>query len=159
MALTPRYGVPLAAGVLATLATGNAVPEDRAAATMAVSASVLPRTTVNVDTPATLSISPADQARGRLRLPQAVRVRISSNSGIGVLLHFAAPAGMFSGIEVRGAGLDEHLPGDGGSINLPNATPHRAMQLTLDLQLSFELAAGVASGEYDWPLVLQAQAR
>jgi hypothetical protein len=128
-------------------------------ARMGVYAAVLPRTEVQIETPAALVLTTADVQRGSLLLPEPVRVKAYSNTRHGLELELQAPPGLFATLRVQGPGVDARLPGEGGSFVWRwEAKPGFQVPATVELRLSAELLSSTPTGRFDWPLHLAGRA-
>jgi predicted secreted protein len=133
-------------------AAGSAAPPT---ALMPVSARILPRTDLTVQSPAALVISADDVRRGFWHSGQPLRLTVLSNHPTGMELDLQAPGGLFKSIRIDGQQLHATLPGDGGTI-VWRWQPVRSgeRQLDLDLDLTFELQAEQQPGSLSWPVIV-----
>jgi len=144
----------LLAGVLAALGAADSSAQLRAGAVLGVSATVSPVARIELAAPAPLAISAADVVRGYVDAPQALRVRVFSNSRAGFVLDVATQNPWFTAVAIDGLDGSVTLGAEGGAIvqRWPGATSR-----ALALHVRFQLAAGLEPGLYAWPLQLRAR--
>jgi hypothetical protein len=144
----------LAAASLPVLAGG-----DQVRSSLQVRAAVMTHTRIEVHAPRSLTISPADRARGAVESAAPLQVRAFSNTPHGLELELQAPPGMFRTMHVTGAGIDAHLEGAGGTLAWRwSGKPGFSEPATVELQIAFELDSGTNAGAYDWPLRVSGRA-
>jgi hypothetical protein len=128
--------------------TGSAAIE----ATFAVSARVLPRTTLQMrSAPFELVISARDVREAFVDVAQPTRVRISNNNPQGYALLVSPRMPGITALVVREAGVQVTLGAAGGAI------PERGqvgVRMPLSLRYRFMLDPRVAPGRYPWPVEL-----
>jgi hypothetical protein len=130
-----------------TLATGADVK-------VAVSATVLKQATLKVlSQPASVSVTPADIARGYVDVAMPAQVAVKSNSARGFMLEFASEGDFFRQMVVRGLASDVQLGAAGGAVMQPAAATG-ITRAQLDLEFRFVLADSAQPGSYSWPVHL-----
>lgn len=149
----PWHSVMLGTLVLALIltpirATGSAKTDG----VLAVSAQVLPRTTLQVrSVPLDLLISARDVRQAYVDVHEPTRVDVSNNSPQGYELLVTPNMPGLTGVIVRGAGAEVSLGGEGGAI------PERGrvgVHMALALRYRFLLGPRIEAGRYSWPVQL-----
>jgi hypothetical protein len=142
-----RLGVLLVAGTGCTV--GSALETNTS---FTVSARVLPRTTLNVDSqPSSVVISSEDVRRGYVKIVEPTRIRISNTDPTGYALIVLPQSRWFSSVTVYGAGVEVTMGNDGGTIV---ESGHTGRAMSLELNYRFALASEIAPGDYPWPVQL-----
>jgi len=122
--------------------------------TITVSATVLPRTTLQViKQPQELIVTNSDISRGYVEVKSAARIEIKSNSYAGYLLVFEGLSLPFKEVYVQGLGTDVRISHEAAWVPLPY-TPG---SVTMDLSFRFILTKEANPGTYQWPLVISAR--
>lgn len=138
----------LAVILAAVGATGWAKPD----AELAVSARVLPRTTLQVrSAPLDLVISSRDVRQAYVDVNEPTRVQVSNNRSQGYVLLVTQNMPGFTALMVQGAGVEATLGGKGGEI------PERGrvgLHLSFALRYRFLLGPHIEPGRYPWPVQL-----
>jgi hypothetical protein len=118
----------------------------------AVSARVLPRTTLQVrSAPPDLVISAQEVRQAYADVAEPTRVEVSNNSPRGYALLVSPTMPGFTALVVREAGVQVILGGEGGAI------PERGqvgLRMPLSLRYRFMLDPRMAPGRYPWPVRL-----
>jgi len=129
-------------------ATGSAKPD----AEFAVSARVLPRTTLQVrSAPPDLVISSQDVRQAYVDVNEPTRVQVSNNSLQGYVLLVTPNMPGFTALMVRGAGVEATLGGEGGEISERGRV---GVHMPLALRYRFLLGPHIEAGRYPWPVQL-----
>ena len=138
--------------ILATAGTTGTTGAAAIEGTFAVSARVLPRTTLQMrSAPLELVISARDVREAFVDVPQPTRVRISNNNPQGYALLVSPRMPGITALVVREAGVQVTLGAAGGAI------PERGrvgVHMPLSLRYRFLLDPRVAPGRYPWPVEL-----
>jgi hypothetical protein len=147
-----RSAVPL--GLVLALAASTSHADNRGAI-LAVSATVIPSTRVDVVSAVTaLDVSADDVKRGYVEVRDAARVRITSTSLAGYRVDVHPRVPLFRSVEVTLDGLRASIGRDGGALSAPG---RRGRNQPARIDFRFELEDGVAPGRYPWPVALQAR--
>lgn len=147
----------VAAAALAVLAMASQATAATGSASFSVSAIVLPRALMAVDTePASIEITAADVVRGYLDMPRSMRARVRTNNPGGWLLRFDVLEGPYRSLEVSGLGAPTQVSSAGGWVIRPYPQSHVE---NLELGYRFLLAPDARPGVYPWPVALSAQPR
>ena len=125
-------------------------------AQLGVSAVVPARASVQVhSSPASLSISAQDVARGWIDAPGPMDIAVRTNSLRGSTIVFTGSSEHVRQVGVEGFDAPVQIAGQGGAVAVPAATrPNEPVQLRLKLR--FYLAAGTPPGAHPWPLRISA---
>lgn len=143
------FGPFVVAVILAPVsATGSATP----GAELAVSARVLPRTTLQVrSAPLDLVISSQDVRQGYIDVTEPTRVQVSNNRPQGYVLLVTQNMPGLTALKVQGAGVEVTLGGEGGEISERGRV---GAHLSLALRYRFLLGPRIEAGRYPWPVQL-----
>jgi hypothetical protein len=139
---------------LACLAMINAVAAEAGSGTLAVTATVVKRATLQVlAQPASVLVTDADLARGYVEVPAPVQVAVQSNSPAGYMLVLAGQHDFVREVLMSGLDSDVQVGAHGGMI--PQRSAGRGvLRRTLELKFRFVLAKNAQRGEHPWPLQL-----
>lgn len=151
------------AACVAALALGSTLlsrsSADEVRGSMQVRAAVVARTRVTVLSPETFVITPADLARGFVRIDEPVQIAVLSNTRRGLALDIQAAEGLFKAVRVQGSGIDATLPGEGGTVAWYwEQRPTVRDAVSLDLSFTFTLDSDAAAGTHAWPLLVNGRA-
>ena len=125
--------------------------------TLVVGATVPPRASIQQnDTPATLTITPADIARGHVDVALPVAITVRSNTARGALLVFTGSSDVVEQTHVVGLAQPLQLGAAGGAVLLPALQAGRS-PAPVALRFRFFLARGTQPGIHSWPLHMAAQ--
>ena len=118
------------------------------------SVSVIVRPVANIElqsAPTVLDISAADLRRGYIDVMQPTEFTVRSNSPNGYALDVLTVAPVLSSMIVQGLNSDLALGADGGTVVQRWQKPQA---VNVSLKFRFELAPGLGSGTYPWPVRL-----
>jgi hypothetical protein len=101
--------------------------------------------------PSGLDISAADLRRGYIDVKQPTQLTIRSNSPNGYSLEILTVAPLLASMTIEGLNSDLALGADGGTIVQRWQKPQA---VDLSLKFRFELAPGLSTGNYPWPVRL-----
>jgi len=119
--------------------------------TIGLSATILPYHRLDVlRQAATLTVSRSDVERGYVDVPGATALRALSNDQKAFTVSFETRVNVFDRVTVAGLGAPLDLGNDGGAALYAYAGRDTA----LELSYRFYLAAGLAPGNYPWPLLI-----
>lgn len=119
--------------------------------TISLSATILPYHRLDVlRQAATLTVTRSDVERGYIDVPRATTLRALSNDQKGFTVSFETRLSMFDRVTVDGLGAPIDLGTDGGAGRCACAGRDTA----LELSYRFYFAAGLAPGNYPWPLLI-----
>lgn len=156
-ALVAVLSMASAQGAGAQEAAGIRPSGGRTSASIEVSASILPRTTLTIRSqPRLLVVTREDIRRGYVEVPAASRIEVRSNDPRGYLLVFenrAGPEAPFREVIVRGLEREVQIGRGGGWVPRADARG----PVSVELSYRFSLAEDVRPGEYPWPLSLSAR--
>ncbi|HET8747647.1 MAG TPA: hypothetical protein VFM98_18760 [Ramlibacter sp.] len=129
-----------------------------ASATLNVRATILRHASIRVAPPSSLTISPADIARGYVEPAVPLEVTVQSNAQEGYVLVFERQDGPVRSAEIQG--LDGTLQvGGAGAMAARQAAGRGLWRESLHLRFRFELAADAVPGEHPWPLSISLMSR
>ena len=147
--LTVALAVLLA--LSAHTASAGAAGAGAAHNTISLSATILPYHRLDVlRQAATLNVSRSDVERGYVDVPGATALRALSNDQKGFTVSFETRVNVFDRVTVAGLGAPLDLGNGGGAARYAYA----GRETALELSYRFYLAAGLAPGNYPWPLLI-----
>jgi len=137
---------------IALIAIASPIYAGSSTAEMTVSARVIARTILTVDSqPASVSVTAEDILRGYVDVPQAVTFRVRSNARDGYALGFQPLNFPFSAAEVRWNGRTTTVQsGNDWATSLTH--PYQQGGSAGALVVRLRLSAGAEPGTYSWPL-------
>lgn len=141
--------IRLALAMLLAVATPYALAAGSAHSAIVFSATVLPYLRVDVvSQAATLTVTEADAVRGYVDVPAGTALRAVANDRQGFTIRFDPRLRLFERVTVAGLERSVELGPNGGSARHAYA----GRDVALRLSYRFYLAAGIAPGQYPWPL-------
>lgn len=143
--------------LIGLILTGVAAPLFAAQAheALMVSATVVPMARLHIaNQPPPLQVSAADVAAGYVDAPQALLLRVDSNSRAGFTLDVYALSSWCTAVALQGFDTEVVLDGTGGSV-VQRWQASRSRSLAV--RARFRLASTVQPGRYAWPLRLFAR--
>jgi hypothetical protein len=143
-------------GLTTVIGASIALPASQSGSLLPVSATVAPRVDLVMHSPARLTVTATDVARGYATLSGPLRLELSGNTpGVELDVH-AAPA-LFSAMRIEGVNLDATLPGEGGTIAWRWAQGS-GRSINVDLRFTFTLQPQLQAGTYAWPITVNGRA-
>ncbi len=145
----------LAMVALALTFTLSAAAGDGRSARMQVSAHVLARAVVSVETqPAEVTVTEADIARGYVDVAEPVEVRIRTNSRRGCVLQVANANEAFSAVELEFGNTTMRVASHESWVTRPYVEGGELVRMNVRVRL----APGAAAGRHILPLAISATA-
>jgi hypothetical protein len=139
---------------MACLALTNAAAAEADSGTLAVTATVAKRATLQVlAQPASVLVTDADVARGYVEVQAPVQVAVQSNSPAGYMLVLAGQHDFVREVLMSGLDSDVQVSANGGMIP-QRSTGRGVLRKTLELRFRFVLAKNALRGEHPWPMQL-----
>ena len=144
-------------GLTTVVGASIALPASQSGSLLSVSTTVAPHVNLVVSSPARLTVTAVDVARGYATVAEPLRLQLSGNTPQGVELDVHAAPALFSAMRIEGINFDATLPGDGGTIAWRWAQGS-ARALNVDLRFTFMLSPQLRPGAYSWPITVNGRA-
>jgi len=144
-------------GLTTVISASFSLPAGQSGALMSVGVTVTPRVDLVLYSPASLTVTAMDVARGYVTVSEPLRLKLSGNTPQGVELDVRATAALFSAMRIEGGYLDATLPGDGGTIAW-RWQQESVRSLNVDLRFTFMLRSELRPGAYSWPITVNGRA-